>query len=85
MPSGPIDGHRGRRRSRGDHHGCSGLAPPGRRDPARCVGVPDGSTERRDVTQVAGRRALMVRAAGLRPSLDRPQPGDVGHLLGRSS
>ncbi|PSL08174.1 type IV secretory pathway TraG/TraD family ATPase VirD4 [Haloactinopolyspora alba] len=48
------------------------------------TGYPDGTAERRDVARVAGRAALMARASRLRPSLDNPQPGEVGHRLGCS-
>ena len=49
-------------------------------DPRRLAGV----ATRRDVRALASRKALLVRARTLRPSLDRPEASDVGYLLGRS-
>jgi type IV secretory pathway TraG/TraD family ATPase VirD4 len=49
-------------------------------DPRRMAGI----ATRRDITQTASTRALLKRAASLRPSLDSPKPEDVGYLLGRS-
>ena len=37
-----------------------------------------------EVARAASGRALLGRASTLRPSLDKPQTGDVGYLLGRS-
>lgn len=51
-----------------------------RRDPQRLA----GTATWRDVRAAASRRALLHRAANLRPSLPDPQPEDVGYLLGRS-
>jgi type IV secretion system protein VirD4 len=50
------------------------------RDPRRLAGVATG----RDVRAVASRKALLKRGRTLRPSLDHPEPSDVGYLLGRS-
>ena len=52
----------------------------GEADPARLSGV----ASRRDVRRVAGRRWLLERADGLRPSLPRPEAADLGYRLGRS-
>jgi type IV secretion system protein VirD4 len=49
-------------------------------DPRRLPGVATG----RDVRTVASRKALLKRGRTLRPSLDHPEPTDVGYLLGRS-
>lgn len=49
-------------------------------DPRRLDGVATG----RDVRAVASHKALLSRGRTLRPSLDHPQPSDVGYLLGRS-
>jgi type IV secretion system protein VirD4 len=56
------------------------LARQGEIDPARASGV----ASRRDVARVAGRRRLLKRADGLRPSVRRPDASDVGYRLGRS-
>ncbi|MER6974501.1 type IV secretory system conjugative DNA transfer family protein [Nocardioides sp. NPDC057767] len=50
------------------------------RDPRRLAGIATS----RDVRAAASRRALLRRAANLRPSLAEPRPEDVGYLLGRS-
>ena len=49
-------------------------------DPTRIEGLAD----RRQVKAAAGPKALLARAGNLRPSLDRPSPGDVGYRLGSS-
>jgi type IV secretory pathway TraG/TraD family ATPase VirD4 len=49
-------------------------------DPALVEGLAD----RRQVTAIAGTKALLARAATLRPSLTRPSPVEVGYFLGRS-
>jgi len=49
-------------------------------DPRHLAGVATG----RDVRCVASRKALLKRGRTLRPSLDHPEPSDVGYLLGRS-
>ena len=49
-------------------------------DPRRLAGVATG----RDVRAVASQKALLARGRTLRPSLDKPEPSDVGYLLGRS-
>ncbi|MFT8857910.1 MAG: TraM recognition domain-containing protein [Bifidobacterium aquikefiri] len=49
-------------------------------DPRRMAGV----ATRGDITATASTRALLKRAASLRPSLDSPKPRDVGYLLGRA-
>lgn len=49
-------------------------------DPRRLA----GTATRHDVAQTASARALLRRAGALRPSLDDPDPGDVGYLLGTS-
>ena len=49
------------------------------RDPRRIQGL----ATRAEVGRVAGARALIGRAGDLRPSLTRPQAGDLGHRLGR--
>jgi len=43
-----------------------------------------GVASRRDVARVAGRRRLLKRADGLRPSVPRPGAADLGYQLGRS-
>ena len=48
--------------------------------PRRLAGV--ATTQ--DVRAVASTKALLARGRTLRPSLDRPEPSDVGYLLGRS-
>ena len=50
------------------------------RDPRRLAGIATS----RDVRAAASPRALLRRAANLRPSLEEPRPEDVGYLLGRS-
>ena len=49
-------------------------------DPRRLAGVATA----RDVRAVAAQKALLARGRTLRPSLDHPEPSDVGYLLGRS-
>ncbi|PKH41712.1 Type IV secretory pathway, VirD4 component, TraG/TraD family ATPase [Nocardioides alpinus] len=49
-------------------------------DPRRLAGVATG----RDVRAFASRKALLARGKALRPSLDRPEPSEVGYRLGRS-
>lgn len=49
-------------------------------DPRRLA----GTATAHEVTQTASSKALLRRAATLRPSLDEPTPSDVGYLLGRS-
>ncbi len=49
-------------------------------DPRRVAGTATGH----EVTQTASPKALLKRAATLRPSLDEPAPSDVGYLLGSS-
>jgi type IV secretion system protein VirD4 len=49
-------------------------------DPRRLAGVATG----RDVRTAGSQKALLARARSLRPSLDQPEPSDVGYLLGRS-
>ncbi|WP_150461253.1 type IV secretory system conjugative DNA transfer family protein [Nesterenkonia ebinurensis] len=49
-------------------------------DPRRLAGTATGP----EVTQTASAKALLRRAGTLRPSLDAPDPADVGYLLGRS-
>ena len=49
-------------------------------DPRRMAGV----ATRSDITQAASTKALLKRAASLRPSLESPKPQDVGYLLGRA-
>jgi type IV secretion system protein VirD4 len=49
-------------------------------DPTRVEGLAD----RRQVTAIAGSKALQTRATTLRPSLTHPTPGDLGYFLGRS-
>lgn len=49
-------------------------------DPRRLI----GTATSHDVTQTASARALLRRASTLRPSLDRPAPGDVGYRIGTS-
>ena len=43
-----------------------------------------GVATTQDVRAVASTKALLARGRTLRPSLDRPEPSDVGYLLGRS-
>lgn len=43
-----------------------------------------GTASRHDVASSASSKALLRRAATLRPSLEHPKPEDVGFLLGRS-
>nr|WP_211658942.1 TraM recognition domain-containing protein [Phytoactinopolyspora halophila] len=47
-------------------------------DPHRLV----GTASRADVARAASARVLLKRAGTLRPSLTRPEPADVGYLLG---
>lgn len=49
-------------------------------DPTRIVGL----ASRRQVELSAGTRPLLARARTLRPSLDRPEPRDIGYYLGSS-
>ena len=49
-------------------------------DPRRLAGVATA----RDVRSVASQKALLSRGRTLRPSLDKPEPSDIGYLLGRS-
>ena len=49
-------------------------------DPHKLQGI----ATRRDIDLVASTRALVRRGETLRPSISRPQPEDVGYLLGRS-
>ncbi|MFX4288266.1 type IV secretory system conjugative DNA transfer family protein [Zafaria sp. Z1313] len=49
-------------------------------DPRRLA----GTATSHEVTQTASPKALLKRAATLRPSLDEPSPADVGYLLGSS-
>lgn len=49
-------------------------------DPRRMAGV----ATRSDITTTASTKALLKRAANLRPSLASPKPEDVGYLLGTS-
>jgi len=49
-------------------------------DPGTILGVASGA----EVKRAAGRRWLLHRAESLRPSLQKPQPSDVGCLLGRA-
>ncbi|GAB2761694.1 hypothetical protein GCM10027020_12470 [Nocardioides salsibiostraticola] len=49
-------------------------------DPRRLAGVATG----REVRVAASQQALIARGRTLRPSLERPDPCDVGYLLGRS-
>lgn len=44
----------------------------------------EGTATRKEVRQAAGAKALVSRSAGLRPSLERPRPADVGFRLGRA-
>ncbi len=55
-------------------------ADRGSDDPTRIQGLAD----RRHVAAMAGSKALLARAATLRPSLPRPTPQQVGYFLGRS-
>ncbi|MGH3266342.1 MAG: type IV secretory system conjugative DNA transfer family protein, partial [Trebonia sp.] len=50
---------------------------------ANPAGLP-GMASRHEVKVAAGKRALLKRASNLRPSLDHPQPSDVGFDLGFS-
>ncbi|MRG58807.1 TraM recognition domain-containing protein [Agromyces sp. CFH 90414] len=49
-------------------------------DPFRMPGI----ATRADVTYAASRKRLLLRAAHLRPSLEHPEPSDVGYRLGSS-
>ncbi|WP_315278941.1 TraM recognition domain-containing protein [Kocuria carniphila] len=49
-------------------------------DPRRLAGV----ATRHEVAQTASTKALLRRAAALRPSLDQPKPTDVGYRIGTS-
>lgn len=49
-------------------------------DPRRLAGTATGH----EVTQTASAKALLRRAGTLRPSLNAPEPADVGYLLGAS-
>ena len=49
-------------------------------DPGHLAGVATG----RDVRAIASQKSLLARGRSLRPSLDKPEPSDVGYLLGRS-
>lgn len=49
-------------------------------DPRRLAGVATG----RDVRAVASHKALVARGRTLRPSLDKPEPAEIGYQLGRS-
>jgi type IV secretion system protein VirD4 len=49
-------------------------------DPTRIEGL----ASRRQVEKAAGAKALLARSATLRPSLDRPPPGQVGYRIGSS-
>jgi len=49
-------------------------------DPTRVEGLAD----RRQVSAIAGTKALLARASTLRPSLDHTTPAQVGYFLGRS-
>ncbi len=51
----------------------------GRADPRRLPGTASPA----EVTAAAGKRAVLRRAATVRPSLPRTRPADVGYLLGR--
>jgi type IV secretory pathway TraG/TraD family ATPase VirD4 len=44
----------------------------------------EGLAARPEVAKVAGRKALLLRAGTLRPSLPRPRATDLGHRLGRA-
>ena len=44
----------------------------------------EGTATSAEVARVASDKALIKRAATLRPSLDAPKPSDVGYLLGQS-
>jgi type IV secretory pathway TraG/TraD family ATPase VirD4 len=52
----------------------------GRSDPRRIEGV----ATRDETRKAASARALVKRAAALRPSVSHPGPGDVGYLIGRA-
>ncbi|GAA4486912.1 hypothetical protein GCM10023171_23810 [Microbacterium panaciterrae] len=43
-----------------------------------------GAAIRHEVVETASAKALLKRAGNLRPSLDEPQPADVGYLIGTS-
>lgn len=47
-------------------------------------GTLGGFATRREVVRAAGKRALLAKAAVLRPTLSRPDVADLGHRLGRS-
>ncbi|HEY5248214.1 MAG TPA: TraM recognition domain-containing protein [Dermatophilaceae bacterium] len=49
-------------------------------DPRRIQGL----ASKAEVAKVAGSKALIAQAGGLRPSLARPQVTDLGHRLGRA-
>lgn len=49
-------------------------------DPYRIAGI----ASRTDVTRAGSAKALLTRAANLRPSLDQPSPADVGYRVGAS-
>jgi type IV secretory pathway TraG/TraD family ATPase VirD4 len=49
-------------------------------DPRHMAGI----ATRSDITQAASTKALLKRAASLRPSLESPKPEDVGYMLGTS-
>ena len=49
-------------------------------DPRRLAGTASGG----EVARAGSRRALLRKATTLRPSLENPEPGDVGYLLGSS-
>ena len=49
-------------------------------DPRRIHGL----ASKAEVAKIAGTRTLIARAAELRPSLSRPQVGELGHRLGRA-
>lgn len=53
--------------------------------PAPSRGRRSGLASSRQVKTAAGRRALLRRAATLRPGLARPQAADLGYRLGRAS
>lgn len=44
----------------------------------------EGIAQGREVRNKAGRNALMKRAASIRPTVDKPEPADVGRMLGVS-
>nr|WP_286268501.1 TraM recognition domain-containing protein [Brooklawnia sp. SH051] len=47
-------------------------------DPHRLAGI----ASKHEVTRTASSKALLARAANLRPSLERPTPADVGYRIG---